>query len=45
MKAEDIKSVIREKYGEIANQSKEVNKSSCCGSTDCFSITVTARKK
>lgn len=35
MKAEDIKSVVREKYGEIANQSKEQNEQSCCGATGC----------
>lgn len=37
MKAEDIKSVVREKYGEIANQSKEQNELSCCGATGCCS--------
>jgi len=37
MKAEDIKSVIREKYGEIAIQSKEQNETSCCGATGCCS--------
>jgi len=35
MKAEDLKLVVREKYGEIASQSKEQNQSSCCGSTGC----------
>jgi SAM-dependent methyltransferase len=33
MKAEDLKLVVKEKYGEIANQSRERNQSSCCGST------------
>ena len=37
MKAEDIKSVIREKYGEIAKQSKLQNETSCCGATGCCS--------
>lgn len=37
MKAEDIKSVVREKYGEIAKQSKLVNAASCCGATGCCS--------
>jgi len=37
MKAEDIKSVVREKYGEIAKQSKLQNESSCCGATGCCS--------
>jgi len=33
MKAEDLKLIVQEKYGEIANQSKLLNQSSCCGST------------
>jgi arsenite methyltransferase len=33
MKAEDLKLVVKEKYGEIATQSKLQNQSSCCGST------------
>ena len=33
MKAEDLKLMVKEKYGEIATQSKEQNQSSCCGST------------
>ncbi len=37
MKAEDIKSVVREKYGEIAKQSKLQNETSCCGATGCCS--------
>lgn len=35
MKAEDLKSIVKEKYGAIANQSKLVNQSSCCGATSC----------
>lgn len=35
MKAEDLKLIVREKYGEIAHQSKEYNEASCCGSTGC----------
>ena len=35
MKAEDLKMVVKEKYGEIASQSKLINQSSCCGSTSC----------
>src|ERR1051325_9765390 len=31
--AQDIKNMVREKYSEIALQSKEVNSSSCCGAT------------
>lgn len=37
MKAEDLKLIVKEKYSEIANQSKEQNQSSCCGSTGCCS--------
>ncbi len=39
MKPEDIKSVVREKYAEIANQSKLTNETSCCGATGCCSGT------
>jgi arsenite methyltransferase len=35
MKAEDLKIIVQDKYGEIASQSKNQNQSSCCGSTDC----------
>jgi SAM-dependent methyltransferase len=31
----DIKKTIREKYSEIANQTKTQNSSSCCGATSC----------
>ncbi|MFY9153804.1 MAG: arsenite methyltransferase [Prolixibacteraceae bacterium] len=34
MKAEDLKHVVQEKYGEIAKQSLLLNKTSCCGSTE-----------
>jgi arsenite methyltransferase len=33
MKPEDLKILVKEKYGEIASQSKEQNQSSCCGSS------------
>ena len=33
MKAEDLKLIVKEKYSEIATQSKEQNQSSCCGSS------------
>ena len=33
MKADDLKLIVKEKYGEIASQSKAQNQSSCCGST------------
>ena len=32
MKAEDLKLIVKEKYGEIAKQSKQQNESSCCES-------------
>ncbi|MDD2528368.1 MAG: arsenite methyltransferase [Lentimicrobium sp.] len=35
MKAEDLKSIVQEKYGEIATQSNIQNQSSCCGGSDC----------
>ncbi|MDQ3290787.1 MAG: arsenite methyltransferase [Bacteroidota bacterium] len=31
--AEELKQIVKEKYGEIALQSKEQNESSCCGAT------------
>ncbi len=33
--AEELKEVVRQKYGEITLQSKEQNESSCCGATCC----------
>jgi arsenite methyltransferase len=33
--AETLKEVVKEKYGEIASQSKVQNASSCCGATAC----------
>lgn len=35
MNAEDLKLVVKEKYGEIAKQSKLMNQASCCGSASC----------
>jgi len=35
MKAEELKLIVQEKYGEIAQQSKMQNQNSCCGSTGC----------
>ena len=31
----DLKSIVKEKYGQIAHQSREQNASSCCGATNC----------
>jgi arsenite methyltransferase len=33
----DLKSLVREKYSEIANQSKDQNAASCCGASCCSS--------
>lgn len=37
MKAEDLKLIVKEKYSQIASQSKQQNESSCCGATSCCS--------
>lgn len=37
MKADDLKLIVKEKYGEIANQSNSQNQSSCCGTSGCCS--------
>ena len=36
--AEELKKLVKEKYGEIALQSKEQNETSCCGATGCCTI-------
>lgn len=33
--ADGLKEIVKEKYGKIAAQSKELNQSSCCGATSC----------
>ena len=33
----NAKEIVKEKYGEIANQSKQENESSCCGASGCCS--------
>ncbi len=38
---EEIKEVVREKYAEIANQSKTVNEASCCGVGSCTGVDYT----
>src|SRR3989338_2079512 len=38
MDAAIIKQTIKEKYGEIAKQSKEQNESSCCGAGGCSTV-------
>lgn len=37
MNPNDLKLVVKEKYGQIAEQSKQQNESSCCGATSCCS--------
>jgi ubiquinone/menaquinone biosynthesis C-methylase UbiE len=37
MNNEELKKIVKEKYGEIVMQSKTMNESSCCGSTSCCS--------
>ena len=33
--SEQLKSLVKEKYGQIAEQSKQLNSTSCCGATEC----------
>jgi ubiquinone/menaquinone biosynthesis C-methylase UbiE len=35
MKNEELKNIVKEKYGEIALQSRQENETSCCGATGC----------
>jgi len=35
MNNEELKDVVKEKYSEIAQQSKQANETSCCASTSC----------
>ncbi|KAF0202916.1 MAG: methylase involved in ubiquinone/menaquinone [Bacteroidetes bacterium] len=35
MKNEELKSIVKEKYAEIALQSRQENETSCCGATGC----------
>lgn len=39
MKPNELKEIVKEKYGQIANQSKQQNATSCCGSSGCCSTT------
>ena len=42
MKTEDLKSIVKEKYGKIATQSKVQNETSCCGATgSCSTVDYT----
>ena len=37
----EIKEIVREKYADIANQSKTVNEASCCGTGSCTGVDYT----
>lgn len=37
---EQLKNLVKDKYGEIAEQSKERNETSCCGGTGCGTYTI-----
>jgi SAM-dependent methyltransferase len=37
-KAEELKKLVKDKYSEIALQSKEQNEASCCGATGCCTV-------
>lgn len=39
--SKQLKELVKEKYGQIALQSKEINSSSCCGATGCGTIDYT----
>lgn len=39
--SEELKAMVREKYSEIALQTKEQNQSSCCGSGGCSTVDYT----
>lgn len=41
MKADELKFVVQEKYGEIAKQSKIQNETSCCGMGGCCTVDYT----
>jgi SAM-dependent methyltransferase len=36
--AEELKKIVKDKYSEIALQSKEQNEASCCGATGCCTV-------
>jgi len=36
--AEQLKDIVREKYGKIAEQSREQNETSCCGAGECCTM-------
>jgi arsenite methyltransferase len=38
---DNLKEIVKEKYGEIANQDKATNETSCCGVGDCATVDYT----
>ena len=36
--SDELKQIVKEKYGQIAEQSKETNESGCCGATGCCTV-------
>ena len=40
-RSEQLKQLVKEKYGQIADQSKEQNESSCCGAGGCSTMDYT----
>ncbi len=40
MKTEELKLIVKEKYGEIAGENRQVNKRSCCDGASCCEGTV-----
>jgi len=41
MKNDELKKIVKEKYSEIAAQSKRQNETSCCGATGCCGVDYT----
>ena len=39
--SEQLKEIVKEKYGQIAEQSKNMNETSCCGATGCSTVDYT----
>ena len=42
---QELKELVRQKYSEIANQDKDTNAASCCGSGCCTSSSATPRRR
>ncbi|MBA4145461.1 MAG: arsenite S-adenosylmethyltransferase, partial [Cytophaga sp.] len=39
--SEQLKELVKEKYSQIAEQSKTTNEASCCGATGCVTVDYT----